>query len=415
MSTFSSDQLPELLSVFYKRLFPYGPYYRWLSYGLVNPNAFANREMSFTLPGDIYIRYQSFDKLEDFEHELQRKCPEKIDIGGIYNIKPRLKRMTSTFEVEEKELVFDIDITDYDSVRTCCKYADVCSKCWKLMSIATKILDTSLRDDFGFKHILWVFSGRRGVHCWVCDDTARKLDSKVRSDIAEYLQLLSREDHTGKVAHIPPEIVHPSVKRALKIIKQHFMNVCIEGQDLLGTSSGMNKMLGLMDENLRAAVEPKWEKLTNSVERWNAFVAIFEDLLLKGQIKRRSKYLIDEIMLQYAYPRLDINVTKGSNHLLKSPFCIHPKTGKVCIPFNPANAFSFNPDSVPTISTLVDEIQEFDAKEASIGENEDRTKRKVKDYKKTSMYKGMQVFEEFLRNLESTWKNKRNNDSSMEF
>lgn len=117
--------------------------------------------------------------------------------------------------------------------------------------------------------------------------------------------------------------------------------------------------------------------------------------------------MIEEIKLQYSYPRLDINVSKGLNHLLKSPFCVHPKTGKICIPFNASAVDKFDPDKVPTIMTLIEEINAYDVKDKAEEETYELNKKRIKDYKKTSLNKSLHIFQEFLRHLEAERREQR--------
>jgi hypothetical protein len=37
---------------------------------------------------------------------------------------------------------------------------------------------------------------------------------------------------------------------------------------------------------------------------------------------------------------------------------VHPKTGKVCVPIDPDTAWEFDPDDVPTVQQLLQEINE---------------------------------------------------------
>ncbi len=54
---------------------------------IVDKSVFTHREFSFTLMGDIYLRYQSFENQTEFEDELCSKNPTKFDIGPVMTVR----------------------------------------------------------------------------------------------------------------------------------------------------------------------------------------------------------------------------------------------------------------------------------------------------------------------------------------
>lgn len=77
------------------------------------------------------------------------KNPFKIDIGPVMTARPKDSRMISSNSIQpvQRELIFDIDMTDYDEVRTCCSGAEICQKCWKFMVVACQTIDAALRGE----------------------------------------------------------------------------------------------------------------------------------------------------------------------------------------------------------------------------------------------------------------------------
>jgi len=393
----NDNDLENLLPHYYKRLFPHYLMCKWLGYSTIQKDYFHRREFCFTLKDDVYLRYQTFNDWNEFEKELVKRNPFKIDIGAIYNNIPKDNKnwIHGVLQAEERELVFDIDMTDYDEVRFCCDGSSICSNCWPLMQFGIKIIDKALKDDFGFEHCLWIYSGRRGVHCWVVDEHARKLTSQARTAIVEYLSVVKGGDSVAKKVNLNLNL-HPSLKRASRIIQKGFEDYACNKQNFLGDEEKTNKFLSLVPAECRDELNENMKKGKNSAEKWK----IFQEYIKKKQDNKKLKIspnLIDEIMFQYVYPRLDIEVTKGLNHLLKSPFCIHPKTGRVCVPIDIEKIDQFDPFKVPTLTELCEQLERCDFI------NMDK---KLKDYKMTDLKVYIELLEKFVGRLEKTWREK---------
>ena len=434
---------PELLRAYYSRLFPFGMLVDWLSYDPSTSNAsndarapgnpaapkttdrwgasssdsvLSRREFSFTIepsPGDeIYVRYQSFSSSFDLAAAVRRRNPVKIDIGAVFNHPPRNKAAlggSADFKPDQRELVFDIDLTDYDEVRKCgCQGAKICPRCWTAMSMAVRVMDEGLRSDFGFRHIAWFYSGRRGVHAWVCDRNARELTDEGRSAVAGYFELKMGTDKNRKF--FLPHPLHPMLKRSYAALEPMFVEHVLPetGHGLLASEGEWNKVLKSLPEGAEPVakrLERRWnskgaEGDTTPSEKWDELKNNLSILTGKNRSNggKASKNLsaserikIEQfpvrIVFQHSYPRLDVNVSKMRNHLLKSPFCVHPKTGRVCVPIDAKRVEEFDPFEVPTLPRLMREIDEY---ERSHGEDVDNTVKH--EWQKTSLRGPFEAF-----------------------
>lgn len=381
------------MQFYYKYVYPFKPIFTWLNHSPKPGKDIINREFAMSFRSGAYKRYNSYRSVQEFKNQIVKANPDRFEIGAVYNKPPqeRDSLLKSEMVPLEKELIFDIDMDDYDTFRTCCSGAQVCNKCWKFISLAMKIMATVLVDDFGYESFMWVFSGRRGAHCWVSDKRARTLNDLQRRNVLDYVNVV-RDRNTDKRLNLKRPY-HPHLARSLEQLKPFFTEIILEEQNPWQNDEHAFQTLlpGLHDKNLIQALTAFWKENPGrtSKEKWGDIDAVASKelkIVKKQEFAHRLRECKEDLVMATLYPKLDIEVTKQTIHLLKAPFCVHPSTGNVCVPINE----HFTPGDAPRLIDLQNEME---------SNGGDVSKTALQPYLETFQRKVNQLMKEELGNV----------------
>ena len=207
-------------------------------------------------------------------------------------IQPRDKKTlrAGAFNPMLRELVFDIDMNDYDSIRTCCSNAEICKKCWAFIAAAVQVLDSAIRNEFGYEKLLWVYSGRRGIHLWISDKEAMELTDQQRRVLVSWITVIHGGKESSKKINLhyggklPPSLQsvfslqnfnqyaeHALARHALNYLKTIFVDLILRNQKCFDTEEGYEELLKAVPDSIVETLRTKWKAnpSRSSEDKWS--------------------------------------------------------------------------------------------------------------------------------------------------
>ena len=264
------------LKNYYTNYFPYDQLYKIF-------NISINREICFRLDNTIYKRYLLFESSDHFKNQLIEQLPTQIDLGPIYEYpasKNNIKDDPLAFKNIRKELVFDIDVTDYpDRKCECNNQKKICNECFNLVKAAMEHLDHVLRYNFGFKKLLYIFSGGKGMHCWVLDDNSVDITQESKKSIVNFIKI-----HKDKKVYeiyktkygldITKDII--KIDSEVTIKSQHLLKMpfSVHSNNTISVAVDIKTLKDLKLESF-----PKLDDIENNLEVLEKHISILDKLL----------------------------------------------------------------------------------------------------------------------------------------
>jgi len=339
---------------------------------------------------------RNFEKNDKtIEQILIKEHPSSIHMGKIYtniinthvlDLNPINKDFIHPpiFTKEEKDIVFDIDASDYDmgisllhffkaygnlqvmntdekklqisdtlqSLRVCsCKSKKTaCSLCWYLMGSASIVIKYFMVELFNINNFLWVYSGNRGVHCWIRDNQLISLDENMRKCLIDIMMMNTDENifnnltnHYDLFDKLFSTELYPYFKKM--IISNHILKL-------------LEPLIFLFITNyyklIEQSLKDNWDEIDQKISLLNDENDIYRLNLEKWtnfeNFSKNIKWTCNNnilpepykfIVFRLLYPIFDSKVTSQIDHLLKLPFSIHKTTKRLSFPI----AF----DEIPTL------------------------------------------------------------------
>ncbi|MFX1514254.1 MAG: DNA primase catalytic subunit PriS [Promethearchaeota archaeon] len=299
---------------------------------VIDNSDFEKREFAFVLLNGRFIRNHSFASPSSLLYFIQSRPLLHIYVGAVYNQPVSTKNPITKNRWKKRELVFDLDLTDFDvgRKRSCgCQGGNaICYQCWEMIKAGVYFIDESLRQDFGFQHIKWVFSGRRGVHAWILDKQAAVLTTQQRLTICNWVSLVKHKSE-GLPKETLSQLPWTFSQRIVNlVIKPFLMNVTDDDLLELGIPPEYTTRFLALIRNQHISYQEIIKLLTASI---------------KGEIETQNK------ILKWWFPRIDNKVTIDTHRVLRMPGSIHGITGKPATILDESQIESFDPFSIHSI------------------------------------------------------------------
>ncbi len=299
----------------------------------------GEREIGFIPFFGTMIRHRSVRNLVDLGLFVRKNIPRHIYYSTAYYKYPDEKVMKDK-GWKGAELIFDLDADHLAGAETM-SYNQILAEVKKHTQ---RLIFKFLMDDLGFeeKDLKVFFSGGRGYHVHVVEDSIYQMSSDSRREIANYIR--GEGFSTYDVRRSMQETSH-KLSGWKKIIDD---NLCSFYSDLLSNNEKQETLHGLLG-NIRT-MENYLRDLNRATDVGGNLKRI-EVLTMPGYNKYRIMDKNDEKVLNYMVVKvknenlceIDEPVTTDIHRLIRMPHSLHGKTGLAVVPITLDRFESFDP------------------------------------------------------------------------